>query len=177
MKHEGVAQPTVPGEANLGHATEVSHVHGLFGQTCGWALAAPHAECNTSEQAAEHASQSETAASFFDMVFLSVALVAYTPVMPGQGVTPRTSTQKSSAGMARFSLHEHGSAPESHRSPVSASVRFPGANAETASLAQHLLLGSLNASSCVQLNASQRSSAGPLQLPFISIRAWTSYYG
>jgi hypothetical protein len=173
-----VEQTLIPDEntKSLGHASVVSHVHASSDEVMGWAVAAPQIEIpDACDRPPQHATQSETASNFFDVVFLSVVLVAYTPSLTALVAAPRTTTQTSGVGSGRFllSCDDRAQGPDSGR--LSISVRFPRAGADTAAVTERMRLGSINASTPQHVQGSQHRPTGPPILPFISIRAWSSY--
>jgi hypothetical protein len=143
-----------------------------------WDVAAPQRDPSEhSERNTPTATHSETAASFFDVVFLSVALVAYSPAHSAEQCAPRTSTHRANASLSSFLLHEYGAEHRMHRTMVSTSIRFRDATARTATVAEPTHLKSLRATMPLLPSvASPECPTGPPQLPFIAIRGWTSRY-
>jgi len=127
-----------------------------------WMVAAPVGadQCGTD---GKHATYSATAVAFFDLVFLSVALVAYTPRAYHPLHAPCTST---SAGLLALGF---ASAGESHDClKVTRKLRVSHTSA-TVDLSEPLRLWSLRASA--PDDSRHCSSALPV-LPVILVRGW-----
>jgi hypothetical protein len=144
-------------------------------QRVDWAVAAPRLDVDGVNRSTLFGTQSETAANFFDVVFLSVALVAYTPGLSDVAGAPRTTTCRSGASITGGICQEW--RDNSFESAISSIVRFPRATSNTAVIAERIWLESLQSSLPERVDCSPHYSTGPPKLPFISIRAWTSYYG
>lgn len=156
----------------MGQFSEADNVQGYFGKSMGWALAAPDGEGPDPN----HATHSETAASLFDVVFLTVALVAYSPALRVQPTSPRTSTHRSNVAPGGFLVGQPEGTHDLYRTFMSSSIQFQRATSQTGTIAERIWLGSLSASAPEHSARSQLCSAEPLRIPTIMIRGWTSRF-
>ena len=144
----------------------------------GWEVAAPL----SADGSAQQATYSETAADFFDLVFVTVALVTYTAQQFAPNA-PQT-RQHRAAAHSNFIVRHADRSQEMRRAASSQTLRFSRPAADTASVAEPVTLSRLSASTPQDLPAlDSRLSAldshrptGPPVLPHISIRGWTSQY-
>jgi len=149
-----------------------------FGDS-GWAVAAP--DCDPSEDSEpipQRATHYATAADFFDLVFVTVALVAYSADSSVAVSSPRTKTHRSTRTQTDFQTGPGSRAGQASRSLVSCTIKFNRSEADTITTSEPVSLSSLNISSPDHLNvaSTQRCPTGPPALPYLSIRGWTSRY-
>ncbi len=165
-------------------ATHVSDIHESHGSISLWAVAAPErSAADEGQPIPQQATYSATAADFFDLVFVTVALVAYSADAVTSDSAPRTATHRATSSRAS-SQSRTGERVRDMRSTVSSTIRFHRPTADTATIAEPLTLSSLTASTPHDRPAlDSRLSAldshrptGPPALPHISIRGWTSRY-
>ncbi len=144
----------------------------------GWEVAAPP----SADGSAQHATHSVTAADFFDLVFVTVALVTYTAQQAAPSA-PHT-RQHHAAALANFFVRDAHRSIELRRAASSQTIRFSRPTADTAAVADPARLSSLSASTPHDRQAlDSRLSAlgthrptGPPVLPHILVRGWTSRY-
>jgi hypothetical protein len=191
MAQSGLASRTAPavgGDANVpAHvATQVSDIRESHGSSSPWAVAAPERiGGDDAPPSPQHATYSATAADFFDLVFVTVALVAYSADAATNDSAPRTVTHRATSSRATSQLRST-ERPRDMRTTVSSTIRFHRPAADTATCAEPIQLDSLRASTPThrdspdstpqRLNVSTHSPTGPPALPHISIRGWTSSY-
>jgi hypothetical protein len=169
-------------------ATHVSDIHESHGSISPWAVAAPErSAADEGQPTPQQATYSATAADFFDLVFVTVALVAYSADAATSDSAARTTTHRATSSRASSQLRS-AERPRDMRTTVASTIRFHRPTADTATMSEPIRLDSLSASTPAQrsdyspltthhsplLGAS--SPTGPPALPHISIRGWTSRY-
>jgi hypothetical protein len=150
-------------------------------------VAAPERSADESPPTPQQATYSATAADFFDLVFVTVALVAYSADAATNDSAPRTVTHRATSSRATAQVRS-AERPRDMRTTVSTTIRFHRPTADTATAAEPIQLDSLRASTPHQrfdrspltthhspLDGAS-SPTGPPALPHISIRGWTSSY-
>jgi len=169
-------------------ATHVSDIHESHGSISLWAVAAPErSAADEGQPSPQQATYSATAADFFDLVFVTVALVAYSADAVTNDSAPRTVTHRATSSRAKTQLRT-AERPRDMRTAVCSTIRFHRPTADTTTISEPLRLDSLRASTPQQrpdhspltthhspLHGAG-SPTGPPALPHISIRGWTSRY-
>jgi hypothetical protein len=143
-----------------------------------WDVAAP-AESDGSSQ---HATYTETAADFFDLIFVTVALVTYTAQQIAAGAGPHTTAQRRTRPRDEFVLRESRAERDHRREASLSTIRFSRPTSITRADSDPAPLSSLTASTPddrddhdSRLTAlDSHRPTGPPRLPFISVRGWTS---
>ena len=190
MVQSGLASRTIAPSGELkapAHsATHVSDIHGSHGSSSPWEVAAPERTASDEGQPTpQQATYTATAADFFDLVFVTVALVAYSADSVTSDSAPRTATHRATSSRASSQIRS-GERLRDMRSTIATNIRFHRPTADTTTIAEPLRLDSLRASTPTRrndadstpqlLNSSTHSPTGPPALPHISIRGWTSSY-
>jgi len=162
-------------DAAMRHAT---HVDSVSGYSTGWVVAAPDgSSVESADRSIRPATHSETAGNFFDVVFLSVALVAYSPNLGSHAAPVHTKTCRDASSGGGFLHRRHDGVHDLHRSVVSSSVRFPRVSSETCAHSDSTNLSSLRLTAPPLLNISlPLCPTGPPRLPSVAVRGWTSRY-
>ena len=181
MTQKGVAEhtPGLPEEAKpLGHATLVSHVHGSFGQSMDWAVAAPHTPtCPLSARGTNMLLRVKprriSLTSFSCPSHLWLTLRVY-PLRRRHRVRLLKDAARALADSCFITttVHTICIAPVFPVPCDSLGLRPRRPQSQNRFCLTHSTPPCLNASTVLST-----VPTGPPQLPFISIRAWTSYYG
>lgn len=163
-------------DSALHHATHINTAHRTDCDSTGWAVAAPEGDLARDSNSSP-GTHSETAGNFFDVVFLSVALVAYSPGLAGHQTPSHTHTYRDTLGRGGF-VHRGGNdVYESHQTRESNSVRFPRVSSDTWSHSDSADITALRISVPPPQNLSLPiCPTGPPRLPSVAVRGWTSRY-
>jgi len=172
-------QPSAPCGVAVSHQTVDSSQRNVNEV---WELAAPVYPSSDTPATAQHATITETAADFFDIVFVTVALVTYSAQQLSASAVPHTGATRKPAASRNLLAQSPAAA---HRGGLtSGTIRFACPTTATKAPSDPVSLSSLTASTPDADQASEsrqstldsRSPTGPPRLPNISVRGWTSRY-
>src|SRR5262245_31966193 len=102
-------------ENALRHAPHINTAHRADCDGSGWAVAAPEGD-SARDCSSSPGTHSETAGNFFDVVFLSVALVAYSPSLASHQIPSHTHTYREGLARGGFVQRRSAGVYESHQS-------------------------------------------------------------